>query len=510
MERTPLTSEITHEDDETTPSKSRNPVEVVRDWWADRQRMVERENEKETDDEEEDDDTELSPSDKKQRRITKVLKGFFGKNVERHPVTAENEAVANPDVVSGRSLPGLERLVAVEDTADSEEAVPVEQVNEPEETTPAEVAEVTSEVEVPSSDEAQDERLEPLTPEADVSSPDDEDTTVTTRRASAGATPGVPPTTHRVSGGGTGGPGAPGGGGTGGVGGGGGTPPPGAGVPRGPGSGGNFAPQPITIDQRTFVEEHHHHRRAALGALIIAERIDNHRNKKRKEQIKQVEKANDAYKKQSEQRISQLEAAAQRRKETTPTELPQERPQPVRMERPPFTPLVTALPERETPVNKPPVVEKAPPKAADLEHQPKKETPIDHSPLLSDLEHNRQKDERKKLHSQEDIIATAERLAKQAETNETHEIYDERWHEIKDPKTAPQQQASVHETLDTSPFVPPLGATNGVNPSQQRQAGVDPLSATTQDDRGKPSLNGLWAMLVIGVIVGILLLFQLT
>jgi hypothetical protein len=482
MERTPFTSEVVDDDDdsqESLPVKPRSPLEVMRDWWEDRQRMVaEREHDHEED--EEDDD---SPEGRKKRRIGKVLRGFFGSNVEKHEVTHDSAPAVTPE----RSFIGA--VVEVEETTSPDIEPDVATEAEPEE------------VELDDDSEEELDESEPDAPEATPEDDDeDEDTTVTTRTLYAGATPVIPAAGAGAGGGGVAGgaiptPPSPPAGGVVPVP----SPPVGGGAPGGPPTGGgNVIHTQTIIERQPVIEQHdHHHRRAALAALILAERIDHHRNEKRKDQIAKVEKSQEKVNEQSEVRMSHLEEAARKRKleeartpveSTTAVRRPEQKPVP-RQE------TVRPNPEFRT-IDRPQSVKEV------LET---KQIQREQMPNLADLQHKPQKAELSSFES-DDIIAAAEKLANQAELKDiAHEVYDERWHEVKDPKAAGtrtnvQRDDQLPTPMATASVAQSQYSVNG-GQQQPRQA-----TATTQDDTNRPSLNGLWAALIVGVIAGIVLI----
>lgn len=446
MERTPFTSELPEDDEQETPRRQRRPFEVLSDWLSDRQRML-----VEQDDEDEEDEDDSSEG-KKRGRIGRALRGLFRKNVRREEITETEEAPAV--TIPERSFLG--NIIEVdepvpataEEAPDEEPAMPVVPVAVPE----APVATI---------------------PEDD----EDDDPAVTTYPAATTAAP--------VAGSGSGGSA------------GGGMPPvAGGGMPGGPPVlGGNIAPtpDPVVIERQPVIEHHHHNRRAALAALVIAERIDHHRNKKRKEQIKELEKAQDKINKKNEERLRSLEQAPVR----TP-----EQPAATYKERP----IIPVVPRREA-TQKVETPEPSRPQSV-REVLENRSATKDQAPNLADLEH-------KPTHQVEqiendDILVAAEKLAAHAkESGIAHEVFDERWHEIKDPATSLGRNVTA---------VDDGGAMQGVNaPSTARTkassahpAMIDPSTASQQTPlQQKSPTSGLWIALAVGVAAAIMLILTL-
>ena len=108
---------------------------------------------------------------------------------------------------------------------------------------------------------------------------------------------------------------------------------------------------------------------------------------------------------------------------------------------------------------------------------------------------------------QEDILAAAEKLAERANDGSTHEIFDERRHEIKDDKTSPLAAAgvasqSVIEPAQQQTFVNPGTSVTGSSVGAQT-----PSNTETDSKAGLVSQrSALWTALVIGVIFAVMLI----
>jgi len=474
MERRPLTTEADDDTPEVAPQKPRTPIEVMKDWLADRQRMlVERE-----DDEEDDDDEEEALEAKKKSRISRALKGLFRKNVEKETVEHEPVAVPERSILGG--VISVEAPEPVKNPEPLESTVPTAARTEvsPDEMPAGAEAAVPTAESAASSAAPVAESTPSVTPET--STPEDEEETDETPAAasgSGGAGSGRPP----------------------------------AGATSGDGGAterSSSTPDTVVVHERTTVERHpvteehhHHHRRAALGALIIAERIDSHRNKKRKAEIKEVKQTQAKASEQAEARIAAVEHHA-KKIEQAPTPAAERPAQPlyVRHEMP-----SAPKPERPAATERPQSI------GAVLEQSPvRPEVPEAKrsAPSIADLE-RRSRIEQPAIDEHDDIIVAAEKLATKAEEKQiAHEVYDERWHEVKDPKTAGSKTSLTVD--DDAPVSLPSAIADRASTTAPHATMVNPSASTsglpTPDPKRNPAVSGLWAALVIGVIVALIVI----
>lgn len=458
--------------------KRRKPFEVLRDWVQYKEL-----DEKVDDDKEEDDDE--TPESAKRGKISRVFRTFFKKNVEK---TAVSPVDQHPSIDTAF----IGSVVEVTPSFDK-----IDQSSE------------QNDDSLPRTESAPDDNVieqSPNAPEQDDTEEDDV-TVITGSKRAAPITP-VPPAVQNA------GPNQnynqavqPPAGNT------------AANTPPNPGLQGHNTPpvtgtgyNPNQAPQQTFIS-YERKNGAALAAFIGAEYLSRRRDRKQKERIKDLEKSrktSERAQKNAAEQIAQMErkmretslkqsapetvVATPRKPEAAPSRVAEQRPIPTERK-----------PERLQQPEKKPETDVSHPQSIKEVLEARQPVQSEKSPEPPSLSFEQSKPVER--FDQEDILAAAEKLAERANDGSTHEIFDERRHEIKDDKTSPLAAAGV--------------VSQGVIEPAQQQAFVSPsthatgssVSARTQPDTDTDEKSGLlsqrsalWTALVVGVVFAVMLI----
>ncbi len=457
--------------------KRRKPFEVLRDWvqYKELDEHVE-------DDEEDDDDT---PEAAKRGKISRVFRTFFKKNVEK---TAVSPADQQPPIEAGiignvvEVTPSFDRI----DELSEQESDSLPQI----ESAPTdEVAEQASNI--PEQDETEE----------------DEATVITGSKRAAPVTP-VPPNVLNAA----------------------------------PNQNYNQAPQPVTANtvantppnpgaeanntspvtgvgyspdqapQQTFIS-YERKNGAALAAFIGAEYLSRRRDRKQKERIKDLEKSRKTSERTQKKAAEQIAQMERKMRETalrqpvaerivTPPRRP-EQSSTHTAERRPVMP--TTKPERPRAPEKQPEPEVSHPQSIKEVLEARQPVRAERPPEPPKLDFEQPKPVERL--DQEDILVAAEKLAERANDGTTHEIFDERRHEIKDDKTSPLAAAGVA----SQGIIEPPQQQTFVNPTAQaptRLVNAQGSSDTKPDSKAGllSQRSALWTALVIGVVFAVMLI----
>ncbi len=454
--------------------KRRKPFEVLRDW------VQFKELDEHVEDEEEDDDT---PEAAKRGKISRVFRTFFKKNVEKTAVSSAEQPLMDTSFIGNvvELTPAVDRI---EETSEQNN----DSLPQVESAPTDEVAEQASNI-----------------PEQDEAEEDDVTIIAGTKRA-APMTP-MPPTVQNAAPNQNLNQAQPVAGNT------------GANTPPNPGvqahnaapvAGGGYNPN--LAPQQTFIS-YERKNGAALAAFIGAEYLSRRRDRKQKERIKDLEKSRKTSERTQKKAAEQIAQMERKMRETTlrqpvaekivtPPRRPEQSPTPA-VERRPVMP--TTKPERPQAPEKQPEAEVSRPQSIKEVLEARQPVQPEKAPELPKLDFEQPKPVER--FDQEDILAAAEKLAERANDGTTHEIFDERRHEIKDDKTSPLAAAgvasqSVIEPAPQQTFVSPAPPVSG-----STDAARTPSVAETDAKAGLLSQrSALWTALVIGVVFAVMLI----